>query len=743
MNSEVLIESQTQPIEFAFWKKTKLRNRIAFTASALLLILISIFSIFLYRFLSNDKISYAYDSAFSESESVSMALTQEIYRQLETIEQKTSTFIDESENANDYNLIRWPKKNEIFFGQKADHFFTFARNEDGALISLASDEAIQSIRKRTPPSSVLVTSTGDILEPGKRPMELVKNYVREFMTTGVRKGVHTFEFKNQIKTFSFSQSPSSNIIVVTDAFIEESTRQINTLTVTIFFILVILIIVSTMTTIVFVRRSLSPLNEINEAASQIANGNFGFQFSYDYQDEIAETFHRIDKMRVMLQIRDSKLTRTTDYLSQVLNLFRSTIKESDSRSALQFSLSSIVRPDVFAHEILASYFKDGFEIEVNASSDGEKRISNFFSQSKINALIEDLSSMQGDFLELEENVLLVESEKLIFCNLQVNAKLKEHRGWIILGPFTSQNLDVASIRFLGAFISSVRSTLENIELKNLAVEQGRLQLAFEAASQIQENLSVKSDFPDSVLISSKSQTAETVGGDWIGSFFHRATNTVYCYVTDVTGHGINATLLVASVRGAVETMHSVYRDKTSSEMNDFLVDCSLALDSIIAEVSGGKLSMTMFMMALSLDTGVLRSINFGHPMPLVFNEKDIKLNLLTMKQGSKSHQPNRQITYDSLGTKGISSTRPPQVSESRLELGEILCIYTDGLVECTNSTGAILGRRKARDILSTALQRNSSLSDSISEIYSEVGNYCSGRPLDDDVSLLLLKRSGK
>lgn len=724
----------------SLWSKTKLRNRIALSSALVLLLLVTIFAVVLFRFLSHDKTSYAFDTAFSESESIASTISQEIIRRRDDDSLFAFIPFTESSNANQVNLVRWPENNEVFFSNLKGSNYAFIRDDQGAILFSDASYLFKGIKERIPENSILVTTTGGILENGGRPIELVSRYVREFISAGVRKGVHNFIIDEQAKTFAFSEAHISNIVVITDAFIDEAQLQVRQLTLVVFACLFIFVVVSSVITAYLIRRSLAPLSSINEAASQIANGNFGYNIAYDYEDEVAETFRRIDTMKTLLQIRDSKLTRTSDYLNQVLQIVRATVKESDAKSALIHALQSLASPQIFSHHVYAACFNKIYELEVDRFGKTLAGLSKFFSESVINQLIEGLKLFDGVSIEIEEDVFIYEEQQLVLCNLRENPNTGEHRGWLLVGPFTLKVLDVAAIRFLGAFLSGIRATLENIELKNVAVQQGRMQLALEAAVKIQNNLVINAKIPDTVEIASRGQTAESVGGDWHGTFFHQPSNTLYCYMTDATGHGLNSTLLVSSVRGAVEAMHLLHKNSPQKQMEAFLSDCGVALDGLIAGVSGGELTMTVFMFALSLDDGKIQFLNFGHPSPLVFS-KDNKITILTGYQIDKNTRHEIPASYDSLGSLKLDSSRPPKTSHTQIGRDEVLCLYTDGLTECSNQIGEMLGRRQARQIISGAISETKQLDLAIEDIFSKIQSFCAGRPLDDDISLLLVKRA--
>lgn len=718
------------------WKKTALRNRIALSAAFVLLFLLTGFSIYLYQFLKDDKRSYALDTAFAEGEAAALAATQEVYKQLRQLHSSTLIPHISGLNANKANLVRWPQQDEIFFSKNKDKLNAFLLDSDGTLVLAEGQEILDSLIRRIPPTSILVTTTGDVLHTAGRDASLVDAYVKEFMSSGVKKGVHSFFFENAKKTFSFNEVANSNVILVTDALVEEAENIIRTLSVAVFLVLTAMIGVSSAVTIFFVRRSLAPLDDLKEATSQYAHGIFKNKVTYPFNDEIGEIFSRVETMRSMLQVRDVRLNRTSEFLGQVLQMVRNNVSQKDAVSALNDSLTLLLQPEMFPVDVVVAFFKDDFKSECLPHGKKVRPISKFFTTEQIQEMIDKIPVSFDEALEIEDHVYIFENKQLIFISLQRHPFTREHRGWILLGPLTTQLFDVASINFLGAFATSIRSTLESFELKNLAVQQGQLQLAFNAAAKLQENLRINANLPKSVEVASRCVTAETVGGDWIGTFFHEATNTLYCYITDVTGHGLDATLLVSAVRGAVESAHLLNLRRNRQQMKSFLPEVTKAIDELIAEITDGRLTMTMFAMSLSLDDWVVEYLNFAHPKPLILRSGAEKPRVL----GETTHLTSTRLLLDPLGNRKLRNAEVVP-STDRLANGEVLCIYTDGLTECLNSHGEMLGRRRARELMHHELGKNSTLEAAISGVYAQLADFRTNKSLEDDVSVLFVKRS--
>lgn len=719
---------------FKFWQGVKLRNRIAILTSASLVGMFCFFSLFLYSFLSNDKRSYAHDSAFSESEVVASIAAREIVQFRLGYEKSGFLPVVGTNNAKRVNLVRWPTGGEVYFVREQQGFSLLLRSEDNVLVSGSATELIERISKKIPENLILLTSTGEIVRTGGRPVELISRYVVEFTSAGVRKGVHSFLLEGESKTFAFSEVMNTNLIAVSDVFVERAQEEVAKLSVLVFVSLIIFAVLAAILIAFLVRKSLAPLFQINEAASQIANGNFNYAINYQFKDEVSETFLRIDNMKTMLEIRDSKLKKTNDYLDKVLKIVRASVLASDKDTAIRRALSDLVTSDAFRSRVDAVYFQDGQDIRVESP---ENKF--FLQQFDIGELASDTSLLSGDLIDVEDSLYIHEGKKVLLCDLRLSSVSQSHQGWIVIGPIELSNLDLATISFLSAFVGALQGMLENIELKNVAVDRGKMRLALEAASKIQNNVSLNVALPSGCEVAAKSQSAETVGGDWYGTFYHERSDTLYCYVTDVTGHGLNSTLVVSSVRGAVEAMHLVNDSKSSAEMADFLPDCAIALDELIAGISAGELTMTVCMMSLVVGTGEYEFLNFGHPAPWVISQ-DSSVHALLPRGTSTGPKSQRLLSNDALGSRQIGKKNRPVVTRGLLKQGETVCFYTDGLIECTNSKAEILGRRRARDFLALALMEQQRVADALANVFEKVQSYCSDEPIGDDISVLLLKR---
>ena len=95
-----------------------------------------------------------------------------------------------------------------------------------------------------------------------------------------------------------------------------------------------------------------------------------------------------------------------------------------------------------------------------------------------------------------------------------------------------------------------------------------------------------------------------------------------------------------------------------------------------AEQFGGEFFTTAVLAELDPDAGVLRWVNAGHPAPLLLrSNRDVKA--LDRSRATPLGLP-------------LFATEPTVVEE-RLQRGDIVVLYTDGLTEARYASGAQLG----------------------------------------------------
>ena len=229
------------------------------------------------------------------------------------------------------------------------------------------------------------------------------------------------------------------------------------------------------------------------------------------------------------------------------------------------------------------------------------------------------------------------------------------------------------------------------------------------AKSIQEGFLPKEipQFPGYELASAW-QSAFIVGGDYFDVLSFDQASLGLC-IADVAGKGLPAALLMSNLQAAVRGLASadLRPDQLCTRLNTLLCR-NMASDRFI----------TFFYAHLDGASRTLQYANAGHNPPILLHQ-DGSHHRLTEGGGVFGVFPNQTFV----------------LATTRLELGDRLVLYTDGVTEATDIHDEEFGDER----LVRLLQENSSSSanEIQARILKNVGEFCGGR-WHDDATLLVL-----
>ena len=166
-------------------------------------------------------------------------------------------------------------------------------------------------------------------------------------------------------------------------------------------------------------------------------------------------------------------------------------------------------------------------------------------------------------------------------------------------------------------------------------------------------------------------SATQMGGDW-WHHYPLDNNRVLLCVGDVTGHGIPSAMLTASAKACCDTF---LLDNSEVDLSRFM----RSLDHTIRQSGKGELVMTLFACVLDTRTMAVRFANAGHNFPLLL----------------RNGKPQGLVATG--GRLGDGGEYVP--TEAKLQAGDLVVLYTDGLIECENKDGEEYGMRRFRRLL--------------------------------------------
>jgi sigma-B regulation protein RsbU (phosphoserine phosphatase) len=258
------------------------------------------------------------------------------------------------------------------------------------------------------------------------------------------------------------------------------------------------------------------------------------------------------------------------------------------------------------------------------------------------------------------------------------------------------------------------------EMARAAAEKQRIDTELDIATHIQMSM-LPVAFPpfrdrqNEFDLYARVYPAREVGGDFYDFFFidddHFAV-----VVADVSGKGIPAALFMAIAK-------TIIKNRLQSGE-----DIELALETINRQLCDNNI-MDMFVTAwicvLEISSGGLVYINAGHNPPLV------------MRRGNGF---DFLVSPPDLVLAGMDDTRY-HGRPMRLEPGDILFLYTDGIVEAENAKGEFYGKNR----LKAFLDANSCLPlrEMIDRFRDDIAAFAGGAEQSDDITMLALRVGGQ
>jgi len=250
-------------------------------------------------------------------------------------------------------------------------------------------------------------------------------------------------------------------------------------------------------------------------------------------------------------------------------------------------------------------------------------------------------------------------------------------------------------------------------------DRERMMRDLSAARKIQEHLWPRSvpSLPAGGTIAGSSRPCEETGGDYY-DFIPLGDGGTGLVVGDVTGHGLAAALLMASGRSSLRAL--------VASGNSDLGTLFLRLNQAFLRDAGDDRFMSLFLAVFYPENGLLRWNSAGQAP--VFICRNDGSGLLELEPSGPPLGISDRVRYE----------EPPPV---QLQAGDLLVAATDGIWEGRNVEGSPFGLERLRNLI--LRHRRLTAPELLERIFAEVGDFCRGRPPEDDLTLVILKAGGR
>lgn len=292
------------------------------------------------------------------------------------------------------------------------------------------------------------------------------------------------------------------------------------------------------------------------------------------------------------------------------------------------------------------------------------------------------------------------------------------------------------------------------ELLRVSAEKQRLDQEMRIAAEVQARLFPRAIPPTATLDMAPGicLPARAVSGDYY-DFLEVASSVIGVVVADVCGKGMSAALLMANLqanlRGQVQAYRDAYQfrlsaaaatadsDNHSSTSGTALTtyadppapshSVQALVERVNRQIESSILDasyITLFYAEFNEQTSMLHYTNAGHNPPLL------------LRRGSDGRTGVERL--DCGGTVlGLFADAPYEEAALRLESGDLLVAFTDGLIEARNPQGEEFGEERLTPLLARSAHLPAVEIERL--ILQTVKNWTGGADQEDDLTLVIFK----
>lgn len=428
---------------------------------------------------------------------------------------------------------------------------------------------------------------------------------------------------------------------------------------------------------------------------------------------------RLEEWTERVLVREEKSTRVR--MSELSNELLSVIEIGEMKKKINAALSRIFMTreveTVFCEEILELKNEDPYAVEVIKI------------MIKYSEPIMKLDFMEAlGFLNLRARTFLRPGKKIIreavetmpgivrrFARFELIVPVL-HEGRcvavLLLGEKEeSGRYSMEEQALLSMLASQIAASLARIDLLEQVVEKKLIEEELNIARTIQLNL-LPSSPPEleDYEVAGMSVSSKQVGGDYY-DFIKNGTRLGFT-VADVSGKGVPASILMASLQASLRSMMDRMEDPVAvvSRLND-----------VMYELTSPDKFATMFYGCVDLKKHEITYSNAGHFFPVVVR-KDGKVE---------------ELDYSGL-ILGVSPGFPYQSRKIRLNPGDSIVVTTDGVTEAENSKGELYGEERLHPFLSSI--KGSSADRIKDSIVEEVNRFSYPKGANDDLTIVVIRR---
>ncbi|RZS62001.1 SpoIIE family protein phosphatase [Xylanimonas ulmi] len=285
-------------------------------------------------------------------------------------------------------------------------------------------------------------------------------------------------------------------------------------------------------------------------------------------------------------------------------------------------------------------------------------------------------------------------------------------------------VDVRSNDEIGELATGFNQMTANLkqrasDLARVTAEKERINSDLRIATDIQDDMLPKIFPPysdrDDLHLATFMLPAKEVGGDFYDFFFLDEEETkIALVIADVSGKSVPAALFMVIAKTLIKNNMHLPPAQVLSTVNNLLV-----------ADNNSSMFVTTYYSVLDLTTGEYCYASAGHNPPVLYRAASRKIAYLEVPKAPPL---------------GVFAGKSFVTQSLRLEPGDALLLYTDGVTEAFNRTSQMYGSDRLLDDLSALVDQPAHAV--VDSVYAAVETFADGEEQSDDITMLFCRYAG-
>lgn len=255
------------------------------------------------------------------------------------------------------------------------------------------------------------------------------------------------------------------------------------------------------------------------------------------------------------------------------------------------------------------------------------------------------------------------------------------------------------------------------EVSEVTAEKERIGAELNVATNIQSNMlpRIFPPFPErkEFDIYAKMDPAKEVGGDFY-DFFFVDDDHLALVMADVSGKGVPAALFMVIAKTLI---------KNQAQTGETPKQVLEAVNNQLCENNEADMFVTAWLGIYEISTHTMRAVNAGHEFPAI-RRKDEEFELYKDPHGLVLAYVE-DFSYKEY--------------EFKLEPGDTLFLYTDGVAEATDASESLYGTDRMLKALNNASKEGADAETLLCEVRKDIDGFVKDAPQFDDITMLAIK----